>query len=152
GHPEADCEHEILYTTEAVAQSLAAAGYRVSRLAVSRDPGRLLSGLAEYRPDVVFNLFEGLADANDTEAHGGGLPEWLGVPCTGCSSQALCLARTKHGTKRLLQGAGLPTPRFLVVERLPVPACDLSWPVIVKPATQDGSVGLDQGSVVTDGG
>ena len=28
--------------------------------------------------------------------------------------------------------------------------CPIDWPVIVKPAMQDASVGLDQGSVVTD--
>ena len=37
-----------------------------------------------------------------------------------------------------------------MVEELPVPPCPLDWPVIVKPAMQDASVGLDQGSVVTD--
>jgi D-alanine-D-alanine ligase len=39
-----------------------------------------------------------------------------------------------------------------VVEESPVPECGLEWPVIVKPAQQDASVGLDQGSVVTDQG
>jgi D-alanine-D-alanine ligase len=53
-------------------------------------------------------------------------------------------------TKFLLQGAGLPTPAFFVVEELPVPDCSLEWPVIVKPAQQDASVGLDQESVCTD--
>jgi D-alanine-D-alanine ligase len=53
-------------------------------------------------------------------------------------------------TKHLFQGAGLPTPRFFAVEGGPAPDCRLEWPVIVKPATQDASVGLDQGSVVTD--
>jgi D-alanine-D-alanine ligase len=33
---------------------------------------------------------------------------------------------------------------------MPVPENALGWPVIVKPADQDASVGLDQGSVVTD--
>jgi D-alanine-D-alanine ligase len=37
-----------------------------------------------------------------------------------------------------------------VAEESPVEECPLDWPVIVKPATQDASVGLDQGSVVTD--
>jgi D-alanine-D-alanine ligase len=36
------------------------------------------------------------------------------------------------------------------MEEPPVPPCPLEWPVIVKPAQQDASVGLDQGSVVTD--
>jgi D-alanine-D-alanine ligase len=37
-----------------------------------------------------------------------------------------------------------------VLDQLPVPPCPLEWPVIVKPAAQDASVGVDQGSVVTD--
>jgi D-alanine-D-alanine ligase len=151
-HPDSESERDLLDTVEAVARALGAAHCRVSRLGVSRDPARLLSGLQEYRPSVVFNLFEGLADASDTEAHAAGLLEWLGLPFTGCPHQALCLARTKHVAKRLLQGAGLPTPPFLVVDRLPLPECGLPWPVIVKPATQDASVGLDQGSVVSDPG
>ncbi len=98
---------------------------------------------------MVFNLFEGLADFGSTEAHVAGLLEWLGIPFTGSPYQTLCLARSKHLTKHLLQRAGLPTPDFFVVEDLPVPPCPLDWPVIVKPALQDASVGLDQGSVVT---
>ena len=58
-------------------------------------------------------------------------------------------ARSKHVAKLLLQGAGLPTPGFFVVEELPAPPCPIEWPVIVKPALEDASVGLDQGSVVT---
>jgi D-alanine-D-alanine ligase len=149
-HPDAVSEHEVLETVEAVQGHLAGAGYDVSRLGVGRDPAPLLGGLREHRPDVVFNLFEGLADVGHTEAHVAGLLDWLGVPFTGCPHQALSLARDKHLAKYLLRGAGLPTPGFFVVEELPVPDCRLEWPVIVKPANQDASVGLDQGSVVTD--
>jgi D-alanine-D-alanine ligase len=135
---------------DTVEQALTGAGHQVSRLGVGRDPARLLEGIGRLRPDVVFNLFEGLADSGETEAHAAGLLEWLGVPFTGSPYQTLCLARDKPLTKYLLQGAGLPTAPFVVVEDLPVPPCPLEWPVIVKPATQDASVGLDQGSVVTD--
>jgi D-alanine-D-alanine ligase len=149
-HPDAESEHEILYTVEVVAKTLLQAGFEVSRLGASADPGVLLAGLNNVRPDVVFNLFEGTADQSENEAHVAGLLEWLGVPFTGSPFQALCLARSKHLTKHLLQGACLPTPEFFVVEDLPVLPCPLEWPVIVKPAGQDASVGLDQGSVVTD--
>jgi D-alanine-D-alanine ligase len=148
-HPDADSEHEILYTVDEVHKVLDAAGFEVCRLGVCRDPEALVAGIREQRPDVVFNLFEGLADAYDTEAHVAGLLEWLNLPFTGSPYQTLCLARTKHMTKYLLRGAGLPTPDFYVVEQLPAPPNPLEWPVIVKPATQDASVGLDQGSVVT---
>jgi D-alanine-D-alanine ligase len=149
-HPDADSEHEIHYTVEHVQAALVEAGYRVDLLAVSRDPQVLLTGLRRHKPDVVFNLFEGLADHYETEAHVAGLLEWLGVPFTGSPSQTLSVARTKHVAKRLLRGAGLPTPEFAVVETAPAPECPLEWPVIVKPAAQDASVGLDQGSVVTN--
>jgi D-alanine-D-alanine ligase len=147
-HADADSEHEVLDTVEAVEQALAGAGYEVNRLGVRRDPAKLVEGVRRYRPDVVFNLFEGLADFGETEAHAAGLLEWLGVPFTGSPYKTLCLARDKPLTKYLLQGAGLPTAAFWVVEDLPVPPCPLEWPVIVKPAAQDASVGLDQGSVV----
>lgn len=149
-HPNSYSDHEVVYTAEEVGKALTAAGYEVCRLAVGRDPAVLLRSLRQLKPDVVFNLFEGLADRYDTEAHVAGLLDWLEVPFTGSPYQTLCLARSKHLTKRLLQGAGLPTPEFEVVEELPVPPCQLSWPVIVKPAEQDASVGLDQGSVVTN--
>jgi D-alanine-D-alanine ligase len=149
-HPDAESEHEILFTADEVEKTLAAAGYEVSRLGVQRDPTTLLNGLKRRKPDVVFNLFEGLADNYDTEAHVAGLMEWLEVPYTGSPYQTLTMARRKHVTKHLLQGAGLPTAPFFVVEEMPVQDNDLGWPVIVKPAAQDASVGLDQGSVVLD--
>jgi D-alanine-D-alanine ligase len=149
-HPDADSEHEILFTTEFVQRTLTQASYEVSTLRVCRDPSVLLDGLRDARPDVVFNLFEGLADSGETEAHVAGILEWLEVPYTGCPYQTLCLARSKHLTKYLLAGAGLPTAGFFVIEDVPVEECSLGWPVIVKPANQDASVGVDQGSVVTN--
>jgi D-alanine-D-alanine ligase len=150
GHNDYESEHEILSTVDAVARHLLPAGFEVERLGVSTDAQVLWQGLRELRPDVVFNLFEGTADHGNTEAYVAGLLEWFGVPFTGSPFHTLCLARSKHLTKHLFQGAGLPTPAFFIVESVPVPQCPLEWPVIVKPALEDASVGLDQGSVVTD--
>jgi D-alanine-D-alanine ligase len=149
-HPDADSEHEVLSTAEFVRQTLTEAGYDVCTVGVSRDPAVLLKKLRDLRPDAVFNLFEGLADFGDTEAHVAGLLEWLEIPYTGCPYPTLCLARSKHLTKHLLAGAGLPTAKFFVALDVPVEDCPLGWPVIVKPAAEDASVGLDQGSVVTN--
>jgi D-alanine-D-alanine ligase len=149
-HPDAISEHEILYTADVVHKNLTEGGYEVTRLGVSHDPSALVNGLRAQRPDVVFNLFEGTGDHGHTEAYAAGVLQWLGVPFTGSPPETLCLARNKHLTKHTLKGAGLPTPEFFVVDGTGVPPCPLEWPVIVKPATQDASVGLDQGSVVTD--
>jgi D-alanine-D-alanine ligase len=150
GHPDAEAEHEVLETVAFVKRALVDAGFAVALHGAGNEPASLLSYLEEQRPQVVFNQFEGTADNPGSEAVVAGLLEWLGIPFTGCPSQSMILARNKHQAKLLFRGAGLPTADFTVVERLPVPAHRLRWPLIVKPATQDASVGLDQKSVVTD--
>ena len=147
-HPDAASEHEILYTAEMVEKALTTAGYTVGTLGVSHDPAALLNGLQRFQPDVVFNLFEGTGDDGNNEGYAAGLLQWLRIPFTGCPAQTLGLARNKALTKHLLRSAGLPTAEFMVVDDNTVPRCALDWPVIVKPAMQDASVGLDQGSVV----
>jgi D-alanine-D-alanine ligase len=152
-HPDAASEHEVLDSVAAVTEALEEGGFAVGRLAVGADPRALLDGLRREAPDVVFNLFEGLASGGGTEATGeatvAGLLEWLRVPFTGSPATAITLARDKVRTKHLLRGAGLPTPAFFVVEQLPCPPCPLGWPAIVKPACLDASVGIEQASVVT---
>ena len=113
-------------------------------------PEELLAGLRDPRPDAVFNLYEGAGDYTITECYVAGLLDWLHLPFTGCPFQTLVYARSKHLTKHLFRGEGLPTAPFLVVEELPLPSCGLSWPVICKPAQQDASIGVDQSCVVTN--
>ncbi len=148
-HPHADSEGGVLGTVRKVVQALRRGGFEPHQLGVGRDPGVLLAGLRRERPDAVFNLFEGLATQTGTEATVVGLLEWLGVPCTGSPSPALSLALDKLRTKHLLRGAGLPTPAFVAVDRLPATGWPHGWPAIVKPARQDASVGIEQASVVT---
>jgi D-alanine-D-alanine ligase len=149
GHPDAASEDEILETIEIVGRALDESGFDVSRLGVGRDLCVLIDGLNEEQPDAVFNLFEGLADRPFTENVVAGVMEWLDVPFTGSPSDTIALARDKQRTKLMLRGAGLSTAPFFMVESPPIPECRLRWPVIVKPALQDCSVGIDQASVVT---
>ncbi len=149
-HPDAESERDVLNTVAAVFEHLRSAGFEVRRAGIGHDPGSLIHLLENERPAVVFNLFEGAADDTRTEAYVAGILEWLRIPFTGSGSQALSLARNKPLTKCLLRGAGIPTPQAIVVEKLPLAALPPRWPVIIKPADQEASVGLDQGSVVAD--
>jgi D-alanine-D-alanine ligase len=148
-HPDAESEHDILYTADAVARCLTEAGLPVARLGLVDDADALIAGLRREKPDVVFNLFEGTARWGNAEAFVAGILELLRVPFTGSPTQPLLLARSKPLTKHLLAGAGLPTAGFFSVDALPVPKCPLRWPVIVKPGKEDASIGIDQASVVT---
>lgn len=148
-HPDADSEHDVLYTADVIGRNLKKCGLAVRRLGVSNDISGLLSGLKSLAPDVIFNLYEGTAEWGDTEVYVAGLLEWMKIPYTGSPTQPLLLCRSKPLTKSLLSGVGLPTARFLHVSAAPCPPHDLGWPVMVKPASEDGSVGITQDSVVT---
>jgi len=69
--------------------------------------------------------------------------EKLGVPYTGCDSEASRVAFDKVLTKQRCIEAGIPTAKFVVVdsEKTPWP---MGWqpPVVVKPVRQGSSVGL----------
>jgi D-alanine-D-alanine ligase len=150
GHPDYIAEVEVLDNVEAVHHALAEAGYEVARLGATSDPQVLLAGLRDHRPDAVVNLFEGTQDNNASELYACGLLDWLNISYTGCPFHTLVLARSKHVAKRMFLAEGVPTAPFFVVEEGPVQACPLSFPVIVKPAQQDASVGVEQASVATD--
>jgi len=149
-HPDADSEHDILYTADTICRILQTAGLPASRLGITHDPAAVIAGVKSAAPDVVFNLYEGTAGWGNAEAFVSGILELLRVPFTGCPTQPLLLCRSKPLTKRLLAGAGLPTAPFMVIETGAVPTCTIDWPVIVKPGTEDASVGIDQRSVATN--
>lgn len=148
-HPDAGSEYDILDTVADAAKVLTAAGFEVRKLAIDFDPRPLLDEIRDRPPLAVFNLYEGVATQTGSEVSVAALLEWLNVPFTGCPSLSLALGRDKIRTKHLLAAAGLPTPDYLVVESTPFPEWHGGWPAIVKPATQDASVGIDQKSVVT---
>ncbi|MGL4420059.1 MAG: D-alanine--D-alanine ligase family protein, partial [Gemmataceae bacterium] len=147
-HPDAESEYDILYTADCIAKVCAEVGLPVMRLGITDDPQVLLQGLRDHQPDVVFNLYEGMATNGNSEAFVSGILELLRIPFTGSTTQPLILARSKPLTKALLAGSGVPTARFRSIDQLPVPSLDLSWPLIVKPAKEDASVGIEQASVV----
>jgi D-alanine-D-alanine ligase len=150
GHPDAESEREIVDTTGFVSTILSQRGFKVRQLGIGNDLDQLLTYLQANPPDAIFNLFEGLADRPYTETTVASILEWLGIPFTGCSAETLTLARDKMRTKYLLRGAGLPTPKFFAVDSLPCPKSEIPFPVILKPANHDASVGIEQGSVVSD--
>jgi D-alanine-D-alanine ligase len=150
GHPDALSELDVLDTVADTVKVLRNAGFAVRQLGIDYDPRPLLDELKSNPPDAVFNLFEGVATRTGTEIAVAALLEWLNIPFTGCQSLSLALGRDKIRTKHLLKAVGLPNAEYLVIEHLPVPAWNGSWPAIVKPALQDASVGIDQGSVVSD--
>lgn len=100
------------------------------------------------RTDLIFNLCEGIGGNSRFEDFVVGALELTGIPYTGCKPWAVSVAHRKHVANTLLSRSGVSIPRFLLAAGNKVPT-DLTLPVIVKPAAEDASVGIDAGSVCT---
>jgi len=128
-----------------IARILARDGHQVTRVGVKHD----LRWLAKARrADMVFNLCEGINGIGRWEDPVASTMELAGVPFTGAGAWAITVCHHKGLMNAYLQASGLPVPRWVVPRGRPI-AGDFPLPAIVKPAAEDASNGIEQGSVVT---
>lgn len=104
--------------------------------------------LREARPDLVFNIAEGL-NGPSREAHVPAICEFFDIPYTGSDPLSLALALDKRRAKEAFRAAGVATPAHFVAGngagRLPDGRFPL--PAIVKPLYEGSSKGIDAGSL-----
>lgn len=111
----------------------------------------LVAILKGRKPDVVFNLVESFYDSPLKEMMVTGIYEMLGIPYTGSPPLTLGICQRKGLSKQILLANGIPTPRFkLMVHRRVSSRHGLRYPLIVKPAREDGSIGVENESVVSN--
>ena len=138
----AAAEREIsLNSGGAVLQALLNKGVDAVGLDVGERPIQPLLGQGF---DRVFNIIHGRGGEDGVLQ---GALEALGLPYTGSGVLASALAMDKLRTKLCWMGAGLPTPRWMLLraeEDLAVCAETLNFPVIVKPALEGSSIGMSR--------
>jgi D-alanine-D-alanine ligase len=150
--PEYDIEvSTVIEEYKAVASALRRVGYRARAVNINEDLGKLERILRRNPPDVIFNLVEFMHDDAELEPAVAALFELHQVAYTGSPPFALSLCNKKGLTKQVLQQNHVPTPRFVLLEEPKLPKRPrLRFPIIVKPAREDASSGVEQGSVVFD--
>jgi D-alanine-D-alanine ligase len=137
----------VLDSVHAVVAALAGLGHAAFPISVGPPLDRFLARLSAV--DMVFNLAEGLDGRADGEPRVAALLELAGRATTGASSDTLALCRRKDRVNALLGARGLPIPPWSLLA--PDRAGDWSlFPAIVKPAGEDGSVGIHEWSVADD--
>ncbi len=108
-----------------------------------------LMALAKYHGELIFNLTESFAGIDTNDKNIAAYLDLLQIPYTGCGSEALYLAQDKALAKKLFDFHGIKTPDFATSFRGRLDhAHDIKFPLIVKPTSEDGSIGIDVGSVV----
>jgi len=150
GHTEKEIEE---WRTEYdVTTTLRKAGHDVRCMGVLDSLTELRTAIAEWKPDVVFNLLEEFNGIVTYDQHVVAFLELMRQPYTGCNPRGLLLSRDKSLCKQLLSFHRIPTPLFFVAPRgarFHVPR-KVKFPLFVKSTVEDASLGIAQASVVED--
>jgi len=134
---------------EEVVEALAKLGHEPALYELDGTQKSLL-GLARVDCDVVFNLCESFADDDTADFKIAAFLDLLGKNYTGTGPHGLMLAQDKAVAKKIFAFHGIHTPTFAKCFRGRLDfSHDLQFPVIVKPAREDGSIGIEFSAVVS---
>jgi D-alanine-D-alanine ligase len=140
-------EESVEQTAKEVLAAVTDLGYSAFIISLQKSFLSFLHRLKQLKPDVLINLCEDFLGQAKLEANVAAALELFGFAFTGNDSRALALCLNKFKTKAVLKSCGLPTaPGRLVTS--PDQKVDLPFPLIVKPNTEDASVGIHPESVV----
>jgi len=143
-------EREPFRTEHDVLTTLRGLGHDVRTIGLSDRLAELTEAIGEYRPDIVFNLlneFSGIASYDHyVVAH----LELMRQPYTGCNPRGMMMSRDKVVAKQMLAWHRIATPAFRLFPygRRFVEPRKLEFPLIVKSATEEASLGISQASIV----
>lgn len=142
---EPDMEYQI-------GDALRHKGHEVLLVGVKNDLIPMLSALADWKPDLVFNGVESYRGQADLDYVVAALLEAEGYRYTGSPPVAQVVTRDKATSKKILAYHGVKVPGFATyrlgetADAVP----DLRFPLIVKPLEADASEGIAIASVVSD--
>jgi len=147
-----DPKHGEWKTEFDVVSTLRKLGHNVKPLGVKSDLGVIRAAVEEWKPHIAFNLLEEFDGVAIYDQNVVSYLELLRVPYTGCNPRGLMLARDKVLSKKLFSFHRIPFPDFMVVPqgRMVKRPRWLSFPLIVKSATEEASLGISQASIVQE--
>lgn len=146
---EAAAEYRTEYD---VVSCLKDAGHDVRPVGIGDSLTELRATIQEWRPQVCFNLLEEFGGIVTYDQHVVAYLELLRQAYTGCNPRGMMLSRDKVLSKQILAYHRIQTPHFAVFRRggaLRIPKA-LRYPLFVKSATEDASLGISQASIVED--
>ncbi|MFH1529723.1 MAG: D-alanine--D-alanine ligase [Pseudomonadota bacterium] len=151
-HLDEPSETDVVNEVGDVQAALEAVGWAVEPVPVS---GARLAGVFDRLVSlrdrvVVFNLTEGLDGEARHEPVVSGLLELYGIRYTGSGPMAMAWALDKSVAQAILAQAGVPTAPSALFRGVPDDAtcAALDYPRVLKPAREDGSLGITADSFV----
>jgi D-alanine-D-alanine ligase len=133
---------------EEIFEALTKLGFEPSYLVLDGRP-QSLAAVARSDADLVFNITESYAGDDTMDMNIAAYLDLVGRSYTGAGPHALYLAQDKSLAKKIFAFHDIRTPFFATSYRGKLDhAHDIAFPLIVKPTSEDGSIGIDASSVV----
>ena len=146
---QAGRKRKVKEDREEIFDALGKLGHEPSYYVLDGRP-QSLYGLGKCGADLVFNLTESYAGDDTKEMNVAAYMDLLGLPYTGAGPHAHFLAQDKATAKKMFAFHDIRTPFFATAYRGNIDhAHDVKFPLIVKPQSEDGSIGIDAEAVVT---
>ncbi|HEX2695421.1 MAG TPA: ATP-grasp domain-containing protein [Acidobacteriota bacterium] len=142
-------EESVAEMANQVHGAVKALGYDATLIPLQRSLLNFLGRVKELNLDVLVNLCEGFYGRPQWESNVAAVFELLGIAFTGNNSRTLAFCQDKYKAKAILAAHGLPTAPSQFVTSADQPL-ELRLPVIVKPNSEDASLGIYPESVVRD--
>src|ERR1017187_10859000 len=142
----------VKHDREEIFASLEKLGHQPSYYVLDGRPQSLLA-LAKCNADLIFNLTESYAGDDTKEMQIAAFLDLLEIPYTGAGPHATILAQDKSIAKKMFAFYGIQSPYFATCYRGHIDhAHDIKFPLIVKPTSEDGSIGIDADRSILRGG
>ena len=145
---ETTVENDLTIIGKEIEEALRARGYKLTFFDFNDLP-KVFNELKNSDVDLVFNVCERINNSSLLEPHAASIFDVLQIPYTGSNPFTLGLCIDKIRVKKLLNYHKIPTPEWDYIYSLDDDIRDdLRYPLIVKPANTDNSIGITNDSVV----
>jgi D-alanine-D-alanine ligase len=145
---ETAVENDLTVIGKDIEKTLKERGYKISFFDFNDLP-KAFNDLRNSDVDLVVNVCERINNSSLLEPHVASILDTLQIPYTGSNPFTLGLCIDKIRVKKLLTYHKIPTPEWDYVYSLDDDIReDLRYPLIVKPANTDNSIGITNDSVV----
>jgi D-alanine-D-alanine ligase len=143
-------EKEAWRTEYDVISTLRGMGHDVVPAGVRAELGVIQEALERHKPHVAFNLLEEFDGYPFFDQHVVSYLELKKQKYTGCNPRGLTLAHDKALTNQILSFHRIHVPRFALFRRQRIVRRPnrLSFPLLVKSVSDEGSLGIAQASIV----
>ena len=139
---------ELFSVGKNIEKTLGERGYQATFFDFNDLP-KAFNELKDSNVDLVFNVCERINNSSLLEPHAASIFDILQIPYTGSNPFTLGLCIDKIRVKKLLTYHGIPTAKWDYAYNIDDEIDDeLKYPLIVKPANTDNSIGITNESVV----